>query len=194
MPNWCDNEIIITGPASDLEKILDMAKSSENNLFDLIKQTPADLLENQAAHDKGDFEQALMGNKNHAYGDWYSWRIANWGTKWNPEDITAFQRGNSVVLGFNTAWSPAIAVFEELGAQYPEVSIIINYYEEGMGFIGQALVENGELQYDDTTDISSEMLAEVGAVLDEDGNVDWDVEQDYDLSDIFVNDKIHKYL
>ena len=57
---------------------------------------------------------------------WYEWRFEKWDTKWDvPKDdieITEINNG-SVVIGFNTAWSPPIAIYKELRNKFKDVKI-----------------------------------------------------------------------
>ena len=57
---------------------------------------------------------------------WYDWRLQNWDTKWDvPKDdieITEINNG-SIVIGFNTAWSPPIAIYKKLRNKFKDVKI-----------------------------------------------------------------------
>ena len=57
---------------------------------------------------------------------WYSWRLEKWDTKWDvPKDsveITEINNG-SIVIGFDTAWSPPIAIYKKLRDTFKDVKI-----------------------------------------------------------------------
>jgi len=57
---------------------------------------------------------------------WYSWRLEKWDTKWDvPKDdieITEINNG-SIVIGFNTAWCPPIAIYKKLRDTFKDVKI-----------------------------------------------------------------------
>ena len=57
---------------------------------------------------------------------WYDWRLQNWDTKWDiPKDdieITEINNG-SIVIGFNTAWSPPISIYKKLRNKFKDVKI-----------------------------------------------------------------------
>ena len=57
---------------------------------------------------------------------WYDWRLEKWGTKWDvPKDdieITEINNG-SIVIGFDTAWSPPIAIYKKLRNKFKDVTI-----------------------------------------------------------------------
>ena len=57
---------------------------------------------------------------------WYEWRLENWDTKWDvPKDdieITEVNNGH-IVIGFDTAWSPPIAIYKLLRNKFKDVKI-----------------------------------------------------------------------
>lgn len=77
--------------------------------------------------------------------DWYSWRIENWGTKWDigadigtdreeQHGLKATVVGNEASMSFDSAWSPPIGLYEklvELG-----FSVEATYFEPEMAFCG----------------------------------------------------------
>ena len=60
---------------------------------------------------------------------WYDWRCEKWDTKWDvPKDdieITDIDdlSGRTLVVGFNTAWSPPIAIYKKLRDTFKDVKI-----------------------------------------------------------------------
>ena len=60
---------------------------------------------------------------------WYDWRLEKWDTKWDvPKDeieITDIDdlSGRTLVIGFNTAWSPPIAIYKKLRDTFKDVKI-----------------------------------------------------------------------
>jgi len=123
------------------------------------------------------------------FDNWYDWNIGNWGTKWDLDqygavslsEITDIGNGKfSFGIGSSTAWSPALNFFAKLTELYP-VRVIYNYADEGMAFFGRAVIEGGEILSDSSREITAEDYKTAGAVLDEEGNVDWDKTDEYDL-------------
>ena len=57
---------------------------------------------------------------------WYDWRLEKWDTKWDvPKDdieITEINNG-SIVVGFDTAWSPPYSIYRKLFNKFSDVSI-----------------------------------------------------------------------
>ena len=57
---------------------------------------------------------------------WYDWRWEKWDTKWDvPKDdieITEINNG-SIVIGFDTAWSPPYSIYKKLRDKFKDVKI-----------------------------------------------------------------------
>lgn len=75
-----------------------------------------------------------------AYGDmdWYSWRLRNWGTKWEPTDLEL----DGDTYRFNTAWDPPFAIIYKLAQACPEGAWYWSYEEEN-GWGGAFEIKNG---------------------------------------------------
>lgn len=127
MPNWCSNELKITGPAKDIEDILKKANNEEeNNEFSLEKLFPMP--------------------KDEDPDKWYDWRIANWGTKWDLSDVTIDKDSEeSVQVNFSTAWAPPLEAFVKISEQYPNLNFNTFYAEPGADFCGIAEIDNGTI-------------------------------------------------
>ena len=69
---------------------------------------------------------------------WYSWRLANWGTKWDcyEVDIDECDLPNGFEVTFDTAWSPPEEICQALREQYPDVCISWFFDEPGMEVAG----------------------------------------------------------
>jgi hypothetical protein len=77
------------------------------------------------------------------------WCIKNWGTKWDPYDLTSERNGpNGLEFNFNTAWAPPIVFLKNLLLQYPRCWIKITYGDCMMMFAGVWIgyMKNGELK------------------------------------------------
>ena len=78
-------------------------------------------------------------------GEWdYGWSVDNWGTKWDVS-IHDWERedDNTIVLHFDSAWSPPTTLYEYLETEGWTVRAM--YHEPGMGFAGR--FEDGFDQY-----------------------------------------------
>ena len=60
---------------------------------------------------------------------WYSWRINNWGTKWNAYDCGMDScEGDCAKVFFETAWSAPHPILEKLSETYPDIGIEHAYH------------------------------------------------------------------
>jgi hypothetical protein len=119
MPNWCYN----TATLSNEDK------------------TKIDGLEQELLKEDAQPFNYLRPNPD---GEWdYGWSCENWGTKWDVS-MHDWERedDNTIVMHFDTAWSPPIALYDFLNENGWSVRAL--YHEPGMGFAGR--FEDG---YDD---------------------------------------------
>ena len=89
MPNWCDNQLSITGPNSVIDKIEKIVKeesnNAENGLLQFFHPMPKELLETEAgpiAKTKKEKNARQARKLEFGAENWYDWRVNNWGTKW----------------------------------------------------------------------------------------------------------------
>lgn len=77
--------------------------------------------------------------------DWYTWANANWGTKWGFYNTSEWEvNPEAALISFQTAWSPATPIITKLAAQFPEAKITYSFADEGGGFVGYQVYEDGE--------------------------------------------------
>ena len=65
--------------------------------------------------------------------DWYSWRNANWGTKWNAchsEIADACINHSYVEIRFDTAWDAPLPVFFRMFELFPKLSFTCSWQYE----------------------------------------------------------------
>ena len=69
---------------------------------------------------------------------WYSWRLANWGTKWDCYDLTIDEDElpNGFTAEFTTAWSPPEEVHSAISEQFDDLSVSWFYDEPGCEVAG----------------------------------------------------------
>ena len=145
MPNWCSNYLQIeTKTPKQFTKLIQGITNDSEQPFDFNRIIPTpEELENVSAPNKENPQEMI---KKYGYADWYDFRCARWGTKWNASDVDlTLESPTSLSISFNTAWSPPIPVIEAIAEKYPFASISLEYYEEGMGFAGLVEYERGEL-------------------------------------------------
>lgn len=77
--------------------------------------------------------------------DWYEWRVLHWGTKWNAENENSAE---STELRFRTAWICPVPVLVEIGRQFPDVEIFVEYADEDIGHnCGTITISEGSPYY-----------------------------------------------
>lgn len=143
MPNYCDNSFKVKGKIGDVSEFIlqcigaDIVTSPysdeayiENFLdFQKIKPMPKDI------------------------EDWYSWRLNNWGTKWEVCETHSFNVNKidkehiEVSTFFSTAWCPPDKIYDTLLEEYKDTSLEfeIEYYEGGCAFAGHMKFSKGEV-------------------------------------------------
>ena len=116
MPNWCNNKLTIKGSKKEL---------------DLFIQTHF--------NNKGEFDfNTIVPEQYDDQGDvWYNWRISNWGTKWNACYVETYWETDTLIIMYDTAWSPSLAITFKLLEMYPELDIEHSFYEGGMDIAGR---------------------------------------------------------
>ena len=69
---------------------------------------------------------------------WYSWRIANWGTKWDCYDLSIDECDlpNGFEATFNTAWSPPEEICTALKEKFEGLSVSWFFDEPGCEIAG----------------------------------------------------------
>ena len=69
---------------------------------------------------------------------WYSWRVHNWGTKWDCYDLSIEddEMPNGFQAQFNTAWSPPEDIANAIKEQFDDLSVSWFYDEPGMEVAG----------------------------------------------------------
>ena len=153
MPNWCDNVLTVMGPADKVDALMQAVHGTVDDRdldgvglavgplsFNSILPIPEELAGTTAGSPKD--ENAAELKAKYGYENWYEWRIANWGTKWDvghdaPDpEVYENRETKTAVYSFSTAWSPPLGVTAALAAQHPDVVIHLRFEEPGMDFAG----------------------------------------------------------
>ena len=142
MPNWCNNNITISGDEGTIRTLTAVLKSiktsdeeQSNNVFQSLIGLPQHMSD-------GDYKEK-----------WYDTNIEWFGTKWDisySEDMFNFSK-NEISFSCETAWSPPIPFLQNLCEMY-KVNANLFYSEGGVGFSGESTFNwvDGELEvYDD---------------------------------------------
>lgn len=108
-------------------------------------------------------EIAIRAWEECGHASWYSWSLANWGTKWNAYSCEIIGEDDERLdFRFDTAWSPPEPVFEAL-AERPEcadLEIIIRGFDEGWFFAYRARISDGCYDVEDA-ELSDDFCREV---------------------------------
>jgi hypothetical protein len=125
MPNWTDNCLSVEGDELQVQdfcnKVYKVTDDSEYDILNSLLPTPTDVGE-----------------------DWYKWNIEHWGTKWSDkETFLAIRDTGFAYFRFGTAWSPPLEGMGHISMQFPDLTFILTYTEEGVGFAGCAGYKDG---------------------------------------------------
>ena len=147
MPNYCNNNIVITGPNSVIDKIEKIANGVKGDLLQYfypmpkaLQDTTAPLQKDATKEEKAKAKENL---KKYGYDNWYDWRVENWGTKWDIMEFYNIDRKeigedeSEISLGFDTAWAPALGAYERFIDENSNCSLKAYYYEPGCDFMGE---------------------------------------------------------
>ncbi len=148
MPNWCNNNITITGPNKIIDKIDKIVKNEkyekpEDGLLEYFYPMPAELRDTTA-----DGSKRKKLQKKYGFDDWYGWAVENWSTKWDIHEFYGVDRNyinddeSTIAFGFDSAWAPPIGAYEHFLNENPSVGIRASYYEGGCDFMG--IWDNGD--------------------------------------------------
>jgi len=140
MPNWCNNNITITGPNSVIDKIEKITKEedNQNGLLQFMYPMPKELSDTTA---DGSKDKAMM--KKYGYSNWYDWAVENWSTKWEVNEFYGVDRqGDTISFAFSSAWAPPTGAYEQFLSDNSNCSLKAYYYEGGCDFMG--IWDNGD--------------------------------------------------
>ena len=146
MPNWCDNQVTITGPNSVIDKIEKIVKEEKdgNGLLNFMKPMPKELDGTTSPSSSADKPQPMI----EGFDNWYDWRCENWSTKWDVNEFYGVDRQHlndsldesTISFGFSSAWSPPINAYQtfimNMSEKNLDVSVKAYYYEGGCDFMG----------------------------------------------------------
>lgn len=137
MPNWCQNRLTVAGPAADLDaldaRVIVADPDPDRSAYD-----PPRVLDYAALLPEPTYGPEPGG----ALPDWYAWRLAHWGVKWNHPGLATEERwpqgedAAELVLEFETPWGPPIPFLEALGEAFPALAFRLHYAEEAMDLDG----------------------------------------------------------
>ena len=193
MPNWCDNQITITGPNSVIDKIEKIVKEEKdgNGLLNFMKPMPKELDGTTSPSSSADKPQPMV----EGFDNWYDWRTDNWCTKWEVNEFYGVDRnGLSISFAFSSAWAPPTGAYTHFITSMAEknldVSLKAYYHEGGCDFAG--CWDNGDDECISPSDYKSDddyWESGLGLELDEMFNItesmaEYEAEQEEDKEDV----------
>ena len=178
MPNWCSNNISITGPKDKIKALWEAAQKPEEDGGGLL----------QAMRPMPKFDN----DGNDVMPNWWNWRVANWGTKWelSTEGLGYTEEGDTATISgwAESAWAPPVEAFAYFCDEQPDITATLSYYEPGMCFVGKWTSESGDecIEYGGFT--SKNVRDAIGAELDDEWNVseqmaEWEEENEEEESE-----------
>ena len=131
MPNWCSNELRVSGPEADLKRFIAQAtgfnpwsvpslkdKPSPLNFHSLVS-VPEHILKLGYANSGNDLE------------------VKNWGARWGACDVETVDGDDDyIIYHFDTALGPAVEFVRNVRLLWPTLTFILDYDEPGNGFKG----------------------------------------------------------
>jgi hypothetical protein len=143
MPNWVDNDLIVSG---DPDILANFAKDvcSTESCFDFEKILPYP--DNYRELDE------LSPDSGYNSGG-HDWCMDNWGTKL-PADEVDCDDSNNYRLNyiFITAWSPPTPIIKYLAQQYPDLTFELKTTDPSMGWHYTLTAHNGQFEENTTED------------------------------------------
>lgn len=149
MPNWCNNSTTISGNKEQIDKFeAFLNEKSGKEWFDFFLPCPKELTDVDSPNKTDNVNELI---EKYGHGDWYSWSVENWGTKWNTDAQDWSRDGDSISFWFDSAWAPPTALYDKITTEGYDVEAY--YLEEGMGFVGK--YSEGADEYYEYTDSES---------------------------------------
>ena len=144
MPNWCSNQLTITGSPKEIAKLIKKVEITKSEATD--------------NHLESIFScHRIIPRPINKQDDWYEWNVANWGSKWDLNDVTL--RGDvdskEITYYFESAWSPISPVVEALAKEFKKLSFNYAFYETGSDYWGEVSYKKGEVVSEEGGDVSS---------------------------------------
>ena len=145
MPNWCNNNITISGPTETIKQLWEDAQTAHVFTVEV---------------DGEEITKREFGllNAMAPIGEWeYGTAVDTWGTKWDISDegleFTDNGDGTASIDGwFDSAWAPPIEAYNKFLDDMDNCSIEASYYEMGMDFVGR-YIDGEEIHIEDVSEI-----------------------------------------
>jgi hypothetical protein len=95
---------------------------------------------------RGKGSAAIRAKEETGHASWYSWSVANWGTKWNSYSFRLIAEDDDHLdFSIDTAWSPPEPIFAALARrpECAELDIAVRCFDEGWMFACRGVISGG---------------------------------------------------
>jgi hypothetical protein len=160
MPNYCENDLVISGPEDALAAFMDAARAEREPGADEAFKAEGNAqyipiciprlipVPEEIANCRTPLPCVGIG----AYGMGdaeVEWRYEHWGTQSPLLAVRSETRSpGQYTATCDTWWSPPLAAFSAISAAFPLLTFDLRYYERGMSFQGQAVLRAGRVLYE----------------------------------------------
>jgi len=156
MPNWCQNQLTVTGATPELRAWLEDG-------FSFQRMKPVHPAKTRKNNPDVPWRQTVA-------------QCSAWGTKWDLDENEQREAASELLecgnAWFDTAWNPPMGALTALSGRFPEVTLILDYHEPGVCFAGHATFEAGGCD-----DQSTQEPAEVNRIACETFGADSDEDE-----------------
>lgn len=150
----------------DFVYVYTFAGTEEKDLLNIPKEKEAAFLRVRQDIRRDEWElgrTAFQNEQKYGAPTWYQWAVAAWGTKWSAYNAEIVE-DNTIM--FNTAWSRAMPVIQNLAENFPDIKFEYCWADEDLGVnTGTAEFENGEIIHDEFFEPQSKEAYELAAEL-----------------------------
>jgi hypothetical protein len=168
MPNWCQQYGEVRGTNKELKRFIEAIRVERtpeweaitdynraywdiNQLFPIpteLHETVAGYVGDEKAEEHLKQQESNLAKYGHK--DWYDWANENWDTKWGAcnvefDEDSFSEESNSIILHWESAWSPAVGLIKNISAQFPELIFGMHFTEEANFFAGFMVFHKGEI-------------------------------------------------
>ena len=146
MPNWCDNEVEVTGPPEELMGFAEALKATWTDFGDdsggsyQLCEGLVPMPEKYVGTVKGSPSIEVKADDGLT---WYDWCIENWGTKWGDSHTEALFLEDRVLVNFLTPWGPPAIALLTISKRFPGLTFRVSFEEESPSS-GMFVIQNGE--------------------------------------------------
>lgn len=153
MPNWCYTNMLVAGNKRDVKRLIKDMRGENKGEYDLNKLVPLDPRANvertSVTKDKDGNDvvttYSVFAMPEPDGFDGYSHAIERWGTKWGACSVEVDDEdAYPLHVRFESAWSPATKLIQEVSLLYPSLVFSMSYDEEGHQFCGWEIISNGQ--------------------------------------------------